>query len=373
MNKSKRVKAALFIAIMLCAVGMGSFRSASAAGISAHSAVVLELQTGTVLFSRAPHEKMPMASTTKVMTALLAVENGDLDEVITTDTSAYGVEGSSIYLNLNEQITLRDLVYGLMLRSGNDSAVAIACHIGGSVEGFAEMMNARAEELGALNTHFVNPHGLPADGHYTTAYDLALICREAMLNPMFAEIVGTKNYRATTGTVVRSMQNKDKLLWQYEGALGIKTGYTKAAGKCLTFAAQREGMTVVGAELNAPNMFPDAMALMDQAFAEYSMYDMVKEGETVMRMQVEGGYRELLTLCTGGSISVPVKKSEGIRLTPQIKLNEDIKAPVYKGDVLGEMEVYNNGVLVGSCPLTAQNDIAVPGYRYYFDKAIFGW
>lgn len=373
MKYPKRVKAALMAMLMVFAVGAPLSHSALAVNVSARSAVVLELETGTVLYAKAPHEKRPMASTTKVMTALIAIENGNLDDIVVTDSSAYGVEGSSIYLNLNEEISLRDLLYGLMLRSGNDSAVAIACHIAGSVEAFAEMMNARAAQIGAQNTHFVNPHGLPVDDHYTTAYDLALICREAMLNPVFAEIVGTQYHKTTTGSVTRSMQNKDKLLWRYDGALGIKTGYTKAAGKCLTFAAERDGMTVVGAELNSPDMFPDAMALMDQAFAEYTVYEFIKQGDTVMRMQVDGGYRELLTVRCASSISVPVKKSEGICLTPQIKLNYGITAPVYAGEVLGEMELYNNGVLVGTCKLIAENDITVPDYRYYLDKAIGGW
>ncbi len=345
----------------------------SAPSTSAQSAIIMELNSASVLYSKSAHEKLPMASTTKVMTALVAIEQGNLNDMVVTDTSAYGVEGSSIYLNRNEKMSLRDLLYGLMLRSGNDAAVAIACHIGGSVDGFVKLMNERAAQLGALNTCFLNPHGLPVEGHYTTAYDLALICREAMKNPVFKEITGTQYHTTTTGTVTRTMMNKNKLLWEYDGAMGIKTGYTIAAGKCLTFAATRNGMTIVGVVLNCPNMFPDAVSLMDYAFNEYELYNVIRAGSPIIRIQVANGYRDLLALNAETDISLPIKKSEGISLIPQIELKENIQAPIMQGERLGTLNIYHNGSLIGSCDLVATKSIFTPNYQYYFERIIRGW
>ncbi|HWR19998.1 MAG TPA: D-alanyl-D-alanine carboxypeptidase family protein, partial [Clostridia bacterium] len=217
------------------------------------SAILLEAGTGKVLYEKNAYIKLPMASTTKVMTAILALECCALSDTVTVTEDAYGTEGSSIYLELEEKMSVEDLLYGLMLNSGNDAAVALAVHIGGSLEGFANLMNAKAREIGANNTNFVTPHGLPNGDHYTTAYDLALISAYALKNEDFCTIVGTTYHRTTTGNFQRTFKNKNKLLWQYEGGNGIKTGYTKAAGKCLSFAAQREGMQLIGVVLNCPD------------------------------------------------------------------------------------------------------------------------
>ena len=196
----------------------------------AAAAVVLEAQTGRVLYAVNEMQTLPMASTTKIMTALVALENADLSDIVTTGDNAYGVPGTSIYLQKGEQLTLEQMLYGLMLASGNDAAVAIAEHVGGSVSGFCDMMNARARQIGCENTHFVTPHGLPAQQHYTTAYDLALIAREAMKNADFRRIVSTQ--RATLPwqghDYDRVLTNKNRLLSAYPGALGIKTGYTRS-------------------------------------------------------------------------------------------------------------------------------------------------
>lgn len=376
--KANSKNAFLLSTVLVLCVLFAPFTSVSEAtdstpSISAQSAIVIELNSASVLYSKSAHEKLPMASTTKVMTALVAIEQGNLDDMVVTDTNAYGVEGSSIYLNRNEKMSLRDLLYGLMLRSGNDAAVAIACHIGGSVDGFVKLMNERAAQLGALNTCFLNPHGLPAEGHYTTAYDLALICREAMKNPVFKEITGTQYHSTTTGTVTRSMMNKNKLLWECDGAIGIKTGYTIAAGKCLTFAATRNGMTIVGVVLNCPNMFPDAISLIDYAFNEYELYEVIRAGNSIVRIQIANGYRDLLALNAETDISVPIKKSEGISLIPQIELNENIQAPIMQGEKLGTLNIYHNGSLMGSSNLIAAKSIYTPNYQYYFERLIRGW
>ena len=331
--------------------------------VTAHSYAVLEQNTGMILCAKNAHEKLPMASTTKVMTAILAIESGRLDDTVTVCDESYGVEGSSIYLLKNERIKLIDLAYGLMLRSGNDAAVAIACYVGGDVTSFVDMMNEKAAEIGAVNTHFDNPNGLPSDNHYTTAYDLALICRYAMMNDTFREIVSAQYYTAQSGEVTRTMMNKNKLLFQYEGATGIKTGYTKAAGKCLTFSAVRDGMAVVGAELNSPDMFPDSMKLMDWCYDEYRLYTVIKSGTRVMRVSLQNSDR-LSVLVTQNDVSIPVKKSEGIKLRTSIKLSENISAPQKKGTQVGTLFLYKDDKLISSVPLVTDED--VKGYDFIY-------
>ena len=357
---------------VLLVMQFGSHRVAKAeeqAENSAQAACVLELNTNTVLYSKLAHKKLPMASTTKVMTAILAIEYGDLDTVITTADEAYGVEGSSIYLRLNEKMSLRDLIYGLMLRSGNDAAVAIAVHISGSVDEFAKLMNEKAQSLGAVNTHFVTPNGLPAAGHYTTAYDLALICSYAMKNATFREIVGTRYHNATTGDVARTMMNKNKLLNDYEGALGIKTGYTKEAGKCLTFSAKRDGMTVVGVVLNCPNMFEDSMNLMNYCFENYELYNIVHAGTVVIRTFIPGADKPAV-LVTAQDICVPVKKSDGIKLTTKIECGE-LKAPIKKGAKAGRLYIYADASLpIAGSELVLQDDVIPYGFAHYWKLVI---
>ena len=244
MSGTKRWAAGLFIALIFMYNHVGALAQGET---SAKAACVLELETGRVLFEQNARARLPMASTTKVMTALLAIENGDLSAPVTCSANAFGVPGTSIYLAEGETLTLEQMLYGLMLASGNDAAVAIAEHIGGSVPQFVQRMNARAAELGAANTHFANPNGLPDDTHVTTAYDLALIARAAMGNDTFRKIVSTQRAEipwAGGHTTVSSKQNR--LLESYPGATGVKTGFTSRAGRCLVFGASRDGMELVG-------------------------------------------------------------------------------------------------------------------------------
>lgn len=339
--------------------------------VSAKAALLMEATTGKVLYEKNAQEKLPMASTTKVMTALLAVELGNLDEMVTTDASAYGVEGSSIYLRLEETISLRDLLYGLMLSSGNDAAVAIAVHIGRGVEQFAAMMNQRAKQLGAVNTNFVTPNGLPNDEHYTTAYDLALIASAAMQNEAFREIVSTQYYRAETGAVPRTFKNKNKILWNYEGGNGVKTGYTKAAGRCLVFAAERDGMQLVGVVLACPNMFEDAAALLDYGMDNYEMSPLVSQGDRVANVFVERGMKNRLALLAPGDIMVPVEKDGGTRYRTRVVLADTICAPVQKGETCGYVEVLeDNGALRTRFELVAEEAVDEATVRFYFEKLL---
>ena len=364
---SGRIKSLMWLIAVLMVVCPAG---AHAIDVSARSAILIEAETGKILYAENPHEKLPMASTTKIMTALVALEQGNGEDTVTVDASAYGTEGSSIYLHLEEEIALKDLLYGLMLSSGNDAAVAIAVHIGGGTQTFADMMNKKAMELGAYNTNFVTPNGLHDDAHYTTAYDLARIAAEAMKNNEFREIVSTDYYRAETGEIARTFKNKNRILWEYPGGTGVKTGYTKAAGRCLVFSAQQDGMELIGVVLNCPNMFEDAKAMLDYGFENYETAVMVKSGAAAARVSVRGGEKSLLELTPSRDIIVPVEKGSSASYRTRVVIEEDISAPVYKGDVLGYVEVLDGDALLLRRELVAAEDVPDAGINYYFDKII---
>lgn len=238
------------------------------AGNGGSSYIVMDADTLRIFKSENEHLRLPMASTTKTMTALIVAENCIPDEVVTVPKAAVGIEGSSIYLKEGEKFTVKELLYGLMLRSGNDAATALALHVAGNVENFAAMMNIRAESMGLKNTHFTNPHGLHDKNHYTSAYDLCVIGCVAMKNPIFKEIVSTKFVSVGEGESKRFWSNKNKILSNFEGGNGIKTGFTKDAGRCLIASAERNGKMVVSVVLNRYDMFNDCARLMNEAFAE---------------------------------------------------------------------------------------------------------
>jgi D-alanyl-D-alanine carboxypeptidase (penicillin-binding protein 5/6) len=314
---------------------------AAAPDTAARGAVVMDVASGRVLYQKNPHEKMPMASTTKIMTAILAIEKGHLQDIVTISDRAYGVEGSSIYLERGEKITLENLLYGLMLRSGNDAAVAIAEHIGGSVDKFVEMMNEKALEIGARNTHFVNPNGLHHKEHYTTAYDLALISAYAMKNPVFRTIVATKYKRIPWEGHEwdRVMQNKNRILWEYEGGNGIKTGYTKAANRCLAAAAQRNNMQLVSVVLNCHSWFDDSMALLDYGFKEYHPHQVFTNDQVLGEIDVRNGSEKKIPMMIREGVVLPLKEGEEKKIEVKIQVPFALKAPVKAGTRIGVVDV----------------------------------
>jgi serine-type D-Ala-D-Ala carboxypeptidase (penicillin-binding protein 5/6) len=251
--------------------------------VSARNAVLMEQESGRILFEKKAHEKRRIASITKIMTAILAIESGKLDEMVTVSERAEGTEGSSLYLKKNEKIKLEDLVYGLMLRSGNDAAVAIAEHVGGSLEGFVFLMNQKADEIGMANTHFANPHGLDdSDNHYSTAYDMALLTRYAMENDTYKTIAGTKVHRAPNPTEKwdRVWRNKNRLLTGlYSYSTGGKTGYTKLAKRTLVSTANKGDMNLIAVTLNGPDDWNDHIGMFEMAFKNYDMVQVVKAGK----------------------------------------------------------------------------------------------
>lgn len=369
--KERRLIAALAILCTLC-VAMPC--KAVRAEVGAAGAVLMDVQTTRVLSAQNAHTRLPMASTTKVMTALLALENCALNDIVTVTKDAYGTQGSSMYLNLGEKLTMKDMLYGLMLSSGNDAAVAIAVHIGGSVEGFAQMMNNRAAMLGCTNTNFVTPNGLHNENHYTTAYDLALIASAAMRNPAFREIVGTKYRQTASGDIVRTLKNKNKILWQYEGGNGVKTGFTKNAGRCLVFSAERNGSTVVGVVLNCPDMWNASTSLLDFAFKSYSWKRFADTGEVILTAPVEKGIKSSLEILAERDILIPLREEE---LEDAVELRVDcpqqVAAPVFAGQTVGTLEAWCDGRLLASTPLIASETVMRKEYPYYLWQLARGW
>lgn len=371
----QRITAALLAAIVMFSLSGNTQAEPErdTVDVSAGGVMLMDARTHKVLYAKTAHEKLPMASTTKIMTAILAIEAGNLDALVTVPQEAYGVEGSSMYLRLGEQISMRDLLYGLMLVSGNDAAVAIAVHVGGSVEGFAALMNAKAASLGAHNTHFVTPNGLPDPDHYTTAYDLALIACYAMQNETFREIVGTTYYQTTTGEIARTVKNKNKILWEYEGGNGVKTGYTMAAGKCLVFAAEREGMQLVGVVLNCPDMFPSAKRLLDYGFETYQQETLVTADERIARVRVTGGKKNALEVAAKNDIIILVKDGDSTTVRTVVNLAGPVEAPVEKGDVLGTLEVWEDGRVLAETELVAAETVESSAYLDYLERLFKRW
>lgn len=327
-----------------------------AAEAQSSSECVMEVYSHRVLGGSNIDMRLPMASTTKTMTALLACESGKLDETVVIPKVAEGVEGSSIYLRAGEKLKLRDLVYGLMLRSGNDSAVAIACFLGGSVDIFATMMNDRAEKMGLKNTNFVNPHGLHDDNHYTSAYDLAVIASEGMKNDEFKKIVSSKKYTCGEGENVRYFTNKNKLLWSYEGCNGLKTGFTKKAGRCLVSASERDGMQVVAVVLNVPDMFGRCAALMDNAHKDYRCVTLYNKGDIIGEVPVIMG-DAAAAVALSENIAVPIK--EGETFATEIALPEFIGKSMKKGDEIGKIQISVGEELIFFRSLVTIDDVNV--------------
>ncbi len=306
------------------------FLPVSAQGISARNAILLDGNTGRVLFEKRADAHGLIASTTKIMTALIVCEQCNVLDRMRIPKEAVGIEGSSMYLKEGEVLTLQELLYGMMLSSGNDAAVALAIYCGGTVEGFAQLMNDKARSLGLANTHFVNPNGLDAPGHYSTARDMAVLAAYAMENPIFAQTVSTKQVRVSG----RHLTNHNKLLWRLEGADGVKTGYTRAAGRILVSSAKRQGRRLVAVTMDAPNDWSDHMALMDHGFAGYSVKQVVSRGTVLGRIPVFSGRKEWVELCAASDVSCALSEDEQI----EIVLQEPgfVYAPVSEGQYAGK-------------------------------------
>ncbi|MGI6175337.1 MAG: D-alanyl-D-alanine carboxypeptidase family protein [Christensenellales bacterium] len=348
---------------------------AQAVETTAEGAVVMETQTKRVLYGQNMHEKLPMASTTKIITAYLTAVHGNLDDIVTVSSNAAGVEGSSLYLKAGDQVSLRTLLYGLMLRSGNDSAVAIAEHVGGSVEGFVSMMNQLAKDLGAQNTHFTNPHGLPDDDHYTTAYDLALITSHALQNKLFAQVVSTKFYEAPEDIKGYRwvLQNKNSLLWSYEGATGVKTGYTKRAGRCLVSSADRDDMEIVCVVLNCYEMTPQSMMLLNYGYENYANYLIFEKDAYLGTVPVHNGILQEIDVYATEDLRLPLTQEEYTQLQCVVDLPKQIDAPFEGGQMIGTIKAMLNGKTVATQSLYTSMACEELTYFYYLQKILGAW
>ncbi|MGX8706410.1 MAG: D-alanyl-D-alanine carboxypeptidase family protein [bacterium] len=340
--------------------------------VAAKGAALIDGASGRVLFGQNENEMFPMASTTKVMTTLLALENAALDEEVTAGKNAAGVTGTSLYLSQGETLSMEHMLYGLMLRSGNDAAVAVAEHIAGSVPAFADMMNRRAAELNA-DAHFVNPHGLDADGHKISALGLTRVMREAMKNPQFRTITGTtrKVIPWVGNEYSRVLENKNKLLTTYEGATGGKTGFTNKAGRCLVFSAERDGLELIGAVLNCPTWFDTATVMLDYGFEHFRMENAYGAGETVRAVPVINGEAAAVNAVVEEPLraAVPIGGSVDVAVT----LPDSLDAPVHAGDILGTAAIKSGGDVVAQCNLVAAGDVEKVSLKQAFTRLFRNW
>lgn len=331
-------------------------KDVDAISVSAECACVIDMSTGRVIYEKNMQKKHTMASTTKIMTALVALENSDLKDIVTVSEKAAGQEGTSLYLKKDQKVSMEDLLYGLMLQSGNDAAVAIAEGVSGSVEKFAELMTERAKSIGAQNTSFKNPNGLDEDGHFTTAYDLAIITKEAMNNEKFAEITGTKSKKILNDT--QTVSNHNRMLRQYDGCIGVKTGFTKKSGRCLVTAAERGGVEVVAVTLNAPDDWNDHTKMLDYAFDSTEYFPVILSGMTVNTVTVRNGTSNTVELMAKEDFYISENKEDKFNnITVKCDIPKEITAPVMKGEKIGELTVFYKEKLQKRLELVASVDI----------------
>ena len=332
-----RAAAAILAAVLLY--------PSSAAAISADKAILVDAQTGRILYQRRIDERSLIASTTKIMTGLIVCQQCNVLDRLQIPQEAVGVEGSSMYLQAGEVLTVQELLYGLMLSSGNDAAMALAIYCGGTVEGFAQLMNDKARFLGLKNTHFVNPHGLDAPDHYSTARDLAILAAYAMQDPIFAQTVSTKTVRVGQ----RTLQNHNKLLWTVEGADGVKTGYTRAAGRILVSSAKCQGRRLICVTIDDREDWVDHKRLLEDGFSCYHLMNLVEKGQILGYRAVFGGQQSRVPLVAAEDFSYPLAQHEQVSI--RIEPGEFVYAPVVRGAQGPFAYVCIDGAPVGKIPL----------------------
>ncbi len=319
--------------------------------VSANSAILMEQESGRVIYEKDAHTQRRIASITKIMTAILAIESGKMNDMVTISENAVRTEGSSIYLKAGDKIPLEDLVYGLMLRSGNDAATAIAEYVGGSLDGFVYLMKQKAEEIGMKDTNFENPHGLDDhENHYSTAYDMALLTRYAMENDMYKKIAGTEKYRSEDpdGDWDRVWKNKNKLLTGlYEYTTGGKTGFTKLAKRTLVSTAEKDGVELIAVTLNDPDDWDDHINMYESAFKNYKMALVLEKGKVKTK---DSFYKNKLYVKEDIAYPITAKEEEGLEVKYKLsKVKSDWKKQEQNvPDIVGNAEIYLDGKLVDS-------------------------
>lgn len=323
--------------------------------VSARSAALYEPETKRFLYTKNANERLGMASTTKIMTALIALETLDLSEDIAIDARAVGIEGSSIYLKHGEIMNALDLIYALMLQSANDAAAALAYKIAGSIENFAELMNEKALKLGLTDTHFTNPHGLDDKEHYTTAHDLAIISAEALRNDTFREITSTYKREVETDTK-RILVNHNKMLKSYDGCIGVKTGYTTRSGRCLVSAAQRDELTMISVTIDAPDDWKDHTQMLNYGYSTLEKRTLAESGEFSYEVPIISGEKNSVNVSNAKELKQIFDKSDPC-IESHVRLSKYFSAPINQGDILGTVVFTMNGEEIASIPLRAEESI----------------
>ena len=347
----------LILLSMLSIYASATFKSSGLQkSISAKSAVLYEPTNNEFLYVKNGDQRLPMASTTKIMTAIVASKSCDMNDTVIIGPESVGIEGSSAYLREGDEYTVMELLYALMLQSANDAAVTLAYYIAGDLDSFAEMMNQEAAALGLKNTHFTNPHGLYDDDHYTTAKDLAIIGAELMKNDILRQVVATHKKTFTYGDRCRTYINHNKLLTMYDGAIGIKTGYTKKSGRCLVGAAEQDGVVLISVTLDAPSDWHDHMALFDYGFESLERFQLCSEGDYKKQIPVLGGKTEYVSVSAKENRWI-IKEKENNAINEQINVPHYLIAPIKKGDTVGSV-VYRVGDKIYTVDLIADEAVS---------------
>lgn len=353
--------------IEICAVGFS---------VSAKAAVLIDAQTGCIIYSKNKDTRLPMASTTKIMTTLVTLESGDIDEEFVIDEQALLTEGSSMYLNQGDVVTKRELSYGMMLPSGNDAANAAALKIGGNYDDFAGIMNRYAYEIGMKNTSFVTPSGLHDENHFSTAYDMALLAQEAMKNDIFREICATSKMKLEDESwkYPRYLTNSNKLLNKYDGCIGIKTGFTDEAGRCLVSAAERNGIMLIAVTLNAPDDWNDHIKMLEYGFG---VSEKVYLTDTVdkVKINVAGGESDTVEAVLSEQPWITAVNGKIPEITEKIFVDHFVYAPISEGDYLGCVKYYAGDKQVFKADLIAQDSCCYKNIKVKepFRDKIINW
>lgn len=340
--------------------------------INATNAIVIDMKSGRVLLEKNAYTRKAMASTTKIMTAIVALENGNLKDEVTVSKRAASIRGSVIDLKAGQKLTLNELLYGLMLNSGNDAAIAIAEHIGGSVEDFCEMMNQKASALGAANTHFTSPHGLDAPEHYTTAYELAKITQYALKNPIFARIVSTQSAQIPGS----SLYNTNELLNAYPGADGVKTGYTGQAGRCLVTSVTRNNQRFISVVLGSPTRTARAQSsksILDYAFTNYKTHTLLKEGEPMGRLPVIKGIVPDVGVKAAEELTIPLRQEEYDSLQKQVYMKNALESPVSANIEAGTIRYLIGDKVIAESAIITDAEVRRKNFADYLYDVITEW
>lgn len=373
-------KAFRCLAVLVATVGALGWAPAAHAArtpeVTAKAAIVIDGVTGQVLYAKNAHMRLPQASTTKMMAAIVALEKGRLADTVVVSKKSADITGSSIYLEAGEHLTFEQLLYGMMLNSGNDATNAVAEYVSGDADHFVGLMNKKAQALGLRDTHYVNPHGLPADDHYSSAYDMAMIARYALQNPTFAEIASTKAKELPGNDRIehRLLVNHNKLLRYFPGAWGGKTGYTTVAGKCFVGSAKRNGRFVIEALLSDPDCWRDAENLLNYGLDGFSSEPIAGAGQRVANVSVVGGSQRQVPAVLKDAIALSVPRGAAKpSVQASFRVADKVQAPVAAGQVLGSYELRDGDRLVAEAPVVAAAAIPAAGPLWGDLGAVLAW